>query len=351
MNRKNMLSLALIPLLSASLLVGCSSTKTDTTAPQGNAPQSTLTVAMVTDSGGVHDNSFNQGAWEGLTRAQNELGVKSSYVESKRPEDYYANLTGLIKNKTDLTFGVGFTLEEDVKKVALANPDAKMGFVDSNFGGDIPKNVVAVTFKENEGSFLMGVLAGKMTKTNKIGFIGGMKYELIERFDYGFQAGIKAVNPSAQVTSLYADSFDKADMGKMLASQLYQSGADIIFHAAGATGDGLFKEAKERGKGYWVIGVDRDQYDLAPENVLSSMVKRVDNGVYAVTEALKNGKFAGGTELVMGMKENGVGYAPSTSKNTPADVIKLMDEYKDKIIKGEIQVPATAEELKDFNPK
>ena len=349
MKRKNMLTHVLIPLLAASLLAGCGTTKSNTATPPSTTPQSTLTVAMVTDPAGIHDNSFNQGAWEGLTRAQNELGVKSSYVESKRPEDYYANLTSLIKNKTDLTFG--FTLEDDVKKVALANPDAKMGFVDSNFGGNIPKNVVAITFKEQEGSFLMGVLAGKMTKTNKVGFIGGMKYDIIERFDYGFQAGVKAVNPNAQVTSLYADSFDKADMGKMLSSQLYQSGADIIFHAAAATGDGVFKEARERGKGYWVIGVDRDQYDLAPDNVLSSMVKRVDNGVYAVTEALKNGKFAGGTEIVMGMKENGVGYAPSTSKNTPADVIKLMDEYKDKIIKGEIKVPATAEEMKAFNPK
>ena len=353
MKRTKIFSLALIPLLSASLLVGCGGGETK---PNGNnaaptTPKSGLTVAMVTDSSGIHDNSFNQAAWEGLTRAQNQLGVTSSYVESKRIEDYYPNLTTLVKNKTDLTWGIGFTLEEDVKKVALANSNAKIGFVDSNFGGDVPKNVVAVTFKENEGSFLMGVLAGKMTKSNKLGFIGGMKFELIERFDYGFRAGVKAVNPAATVTSLYADAFDKADMGKMLASQLYQSGADIVFHAAGATGDGLFKEAKERGKGYWAIGVDRDQYDMAPDNVLSSMVKRVDNGVYAVIEELQTGNFAGGTELVMGLKEDGVGYAPTTNKNTPEDVIRLMDEYRDKIIAGEIQVPATAEELKAFNPQ
>jgi basic membrane protein A len=270
--------------------------------------------------------------------------------ESKRAEDYNTNLTSFVKSGVDLTWGIGFLMADDIKKVAQANPDKNLGIIDSNLNGDIPKNVAAVTFKEEEGSFLMGVLAGKMTKTNKIGFIGGVKFALIEKFEYGFKAGVKAVNPNATVTAVYADAFDKPDKGKLLAANLYQQGADIIFHASGATGDGVFKEAAERGAGHWVIGVDRDQYSLAPKNTLSSMVKRVDNAVYMISEDLKNGKFANhaGKETVFGLKEDGVGYAPTTKNNTPEDVIKLMDDYKKKIVAEEIKVPATADQFASF---
>jgi basic membrane protein A len=350
MKAKKILSLALTGVLAASLFAGCGTD--DKNAGQGGGKggdEKKLTVAMVTDVGGVHDNSFNQAAWEGLTRAQNELGITPKVTESKRAEEYTPNLNAYVKDKNvDMTWGIGFLMEKDIKKVALDNPDAKIGIIDSNLGGDIPKNVTAVTFKEEEGSFLMGVLAGKMTKSNKVGFIGGVKFALIEKFEYGFKAGVKSVNPNAEVIAVYADAFDKPDKGKLLAAQLYQQGADIIFHASGLTGDGVFAEAKERGKGHWVIGVDRDQSDLAPENTLSSMVKRVDNAIYKVTEDLKNGKYEGGKNIVYGLKEDGVGYAPTTKKNTPQDVITLMDEYKQKIIDGKIKVPATADEFKNF---
>lgn len=338
-----LMSIALTGILVTTLMAGCGTAEEKKGADGGKT-----TVAMVTDIGGLHDNSFNQAAWEGLSRAKEQLGVEVKVQESKRAEDYLPNLTSFAKSNSDLTWAIGFLMGDDLKKVALENPNNKMAIIDSNLNGDIPNNVTAVTFKEEEGSFLMGVLAGKMTKSNKVGFIGGMKFALIEKFEYGFKAGVKAVNPNAQVTAAYADAFDKPDKGKLLASQLYQQGADVIFHAAAGTGDGIFKEATERGPGYWVIGVDRDQSALAPQNTLSSMVKRVDNAVFTVVQDLKNGKFNAGNEVVLGLKEDGVGYAPSTSTNTPADVIKLMDDYKQKIAAGEIQVPATADQFANF---
>jgi len=353
MKAKKFLNVALTGMLAASLMAGCG-TADKKEDQQGGAGGDTgakkMTVAMVTDVGGIHDNSFNQSAWEGLSRAQEKLGVTAKNTESKRAEDYTTNLNSFVKSKVDLTWGIGFLMAEDIKKVAEANADAKLGIIDSDLGGEgkVPKNVAAVTFKEEEGSFLMGVLAGKMSKSNKIGFIGGVKFALIEKFEYGFKAGVKAVNPNAEVTAVYADAFDKPDKGKLLASQLYQQGVDIIFHASGATGDGVFKEAKERGKGFWVIGVDRDQSALAPDNTLSSMVKRVDNAVYKVTESLQKGEFKGGTVTVYGLKDEGVGYAPTTEKNTPKDVITLMDDYKKQIVEGKIKVPATKDEFDKF---
>lgn len=351
MKAKKLLGLALTTVMAASLLAGCGTGDKKEEGTQGaDTGAKKLSVAMVTDVGGVHDNSFNQAAWEGLTRAKEKLGVEAKYTESKQATDYTPNLTTYVKGKADLTWGIGFLMAEDIKKVAEANKDAKIGIIDSDLGGKIPPNVASVTFREEEGSFLMGVLAGKQTKSNKIGFVGGVKFALIEKFEYGFKAGVKSVNPTAEVVAVYADAFDKQDKGRLLASQLYQQGADIIFHAAGATGDGVFAEAKERGKGFWVIGVDRDQSSLAPDNTLSSMVKRVDNAVYTVTEAVHTGKANEmfGKQTIYGLKEDGVGYAPTTKKNTPEDVIKLMDSYKDKIIKGEIKVPATEADFKAF---
>ena len=352
MKANKWITIALSSVLAASLLAGCGTAKKEegtNTGGGGDTGAKKLTVAMVTDVGGIHDNSFNQAAWEGLSKAKDELGVETKVAESKRPEDYTPNLNSFVKgNVADMTWGIGFLMADDIKKVAAASPDAKLGIVDSDLGGEIPANVTSVLFKEEEGSFLMGVLAGKMTKSNKVGFVGGVKFALIEKFQYGFEAGVKAVNPNAKVTSVYADAFDKPDKGKLLASQIYQQGADIIFHASGATGDGVFSEAKERGKGFWVIGVDRDQSALAPDNTLSSMVKRVDTAVFDITKELQDGKFEGGKTRVFGLAEKGVDYAPTTSKNTPADVIKLMDEYKEKIVKGEIKVPATADEFKNF---
>ncbi|WP_018131326.1 BMP family lipoprotein [Effusibacillus pohliae] len=339
--------------LSASLvLAGCgAASKKKEGAPDAGAGEQVkqkIRVAMVTDTGGVNDNSFNQSAWEGMKRLEKDLGLKVQYAESKKKEDYVPNLNGFVKDKWDLTWAIGYLMAEDLKRVAAENPNTKLAIVDSNLDGNIPSNVTAVTFKEQEGSFLMGVIAGSMTKSNKVGFIGGIKVPLIEKFEYGFRAGVHAVNPNAQVVTAYVGAFNDASKGKVQAGAMYQSGVDVIFHAAGATGDGVFSEAKERGKGFWVIGVDRDQSYLAPDNTLSSMIKRVDNAVYSVSKDLANGIWNGGKQVELGLKEDGVGYAPTTSKNTPADVVAKVEDYKKQLIEGKIKAPGTAAEFEQF---
>ncbi|MFC4767046.1 BMP family lipoprotein [Effusibacillus consociatus] len=354
MKTKTMAKVLLAGTLSASLLLaGCGGAAKDKPAPGAGPDQKPkIKVAMVTDVGGVNDNSFNQAAWEGMKRLGADLKLQEkkeyTYVESKKKEDYVPNLNSFVKDKWDLTWGIGFLMAQDLAKVAAENPNAKMAIIDSNLDGKIPPNVTAVTFKEEEGSFLMGVIAGLMTKSNQVGFVGGVKFPLIEKFENGFKAGVYAVNPNATVKVAYAGAFDKADQGKILASTMYQGGADVIFHAAGATGDGVFTEAKSRGKGFWVIGVDRDQSSLAPDNTLSSMIKRVDTAIYTVSKDLANGIWNGGKQVELGLQEDGVGYAPTTSKNTPANVIAKVDEFKKQLTDGKIKAPKTAEEFEQF---
>jgi basic membrane protein A len=307
----------------------------------GQAP--TAKIGMVTDVGGVNDNSFNQSAWEGLQKLQKDLNLPQDnvkYLQSTGDADYVPNLTQFVKDGWDLTWGIGFLMGDHVKKVAQENPNAKLAIIDSVV--EAP-NVASVVFKEHEGSFLVGVVAGSMTKTNKIGFVGGMDIPVIKRFEAGFTAGVKAVKPDAQVIAVYTGAFDKPDLGKSAASQVFGQGADIVFHAAGSTGDGVFNEAKDRkskGENVWVIGVDKDQsLTFGKDITLTSMMKRVDEAVYRVSKDVIDGKFQGGKVVALGLAENGVGL-PETSKDTvPEDVLKKVEEFKQKIISGEIKVP------------
>jgi len=313
-------------------------TETGSNAPSGDTGKQYF-VAMVTDVGGVNDNSFNQSAWEGLQQFGSEFGAKVDYLQSQSDADYVPNLTQFVKGGADLTWGIGFLMGDAVKQVADQNPDAKLAIIDSVV--DAP-NVASITFKEHEGSYLVGVVAGLMTKTNKIGFVGGMEIPVIKRFEAGFVAGVKAVNPNAEVIIDYTGAFDAPDQGKASAATIYNNGADIIFHAAGATGDGVFNEGSERKKAggdVWVIGVDKDQsITFGQEITLTSMMKRVDQAVTRVSADLASGQFKPGvTEL--GLAENGVGL-PENNPNVPEDVLNKVKEYEQKIVSGEIAVPS-----------
>jgi len=295
-------------------------------------------VAMVTDLGGVNDNSFNQSAWEGLQAFAAEYGAKVDYLQSQSDADYVPNLNQFVKGGADLTWGIGFLMGDAVKQVADQNPDAKLAIIDAV--ADAP-NVASVTFKEHEGSYLVGVVAGLMTKTNKIGFVGGMELPVIKRFEAGFIAGVKAVNPDAEVIVDYTGAFDAPDQGKASAATLFNNGADILFHAAGATGDGVFNEGGERrkaGNDVWVIGVDKDQsVTFGHEITLTSMMKRVDQAVAKISADLVNGRFTPGT-VELGLAESGVGL-PENNPNVPEDVLNKVKEFEQKIISGEIAVP------------
>ncbi len=301
--------------------------------------ESGLKIAMVTDVGGINDQSFNQSAWEGLKKSEEDFGIAVSYLESTQDADYAPNMETLLDAGNDVIWGIGFKMGDTIKEKALANPDQKYAIIDYAYADETPANVVGVVFKEQEPSFLVGYIAGKMTKTNKVGFVGGMKFPLIEKFEYGFKAGVKLANPDAEIFAQYADSFTDAAKGKAIANQMYGKDADIVYHAAGGVGDGVIEAAKEQDK--YAIGVDRDQNSLAPEHVITSAMKRVDNAIYNVADLLVKDEFPGGTTVVYGLKEGGVGIAPTSDKLVPAEILEEVEELKAKIISGEIAVPST----------
>jgi basic membrane protein A and related proteins len=331
------LSVVLVLVLSL-MLTACS----DGTTSDGDG----LTVAMVTDEGGVNDQSFNQSAWEGLQQAEEELGVSVSYQESQQEADFAPNFETLLDADTELVWGIGYKLADAAKEAAEANPDTKFGIIDFSYGDETPENMVGVVFKAEQPSFLVGYIAGKMTETDKIGFVGGIEGDVIWGFDYGFQAGIKyaanELGKDIEVLSQYADSFGDAAKGKSIATNMYQQGMDIVFHAAGGVGDGVIEAAKEQDK--WVIGVDRDQNYMAPEHVLTSAMKRVDVGVYNVTKELQDGNFKGGETVVYGLADGGaVDIAPTSDQHVPSEILEEVESIKQLIIDGEIEVPYNEE--------
>ncbi len=365
MKMKKIVALMATVAMTASLLVGCAGNGNDdnSTASEGkDTPKTEVSVGLSTDEGGLNDKSFNQSADEGVKKAVDEFGVKYTSVEAQKKEDYEPNLQALIDGGSDLTLAIGFQLADAVTNVAKNNPDSKLCIIDSVVEAD---NVMSVTFKEEEGSFLMGVIAGLTTKTNKIGFIGGKDFDTINKFEAGFAAGVKAVNPKAAegllsadgknpgTTVKYADSFADTNKGKELATSLYGAGCDIIYHAAGGCGIGLFQRAQElkkEGKEVWAIGVDMDQAVSLPkfkDVILSSMMKRVDNATYDATKAVVDGTFKAG-HVELGIAEGGVGMAATTKDNTSADVIKKAEEFEAKIKEGKIKVPATRQEAIDY---
>ncbi len=305
-----------------------------------------MKVGMVTDVGGVNDQSFNQSAWEGLQRAKGELGATVSYKESRQDGDYAPNLETLTDAGFDLIWGIGFLMGDAVLSTAQVNPDQKYAIVDYFYGPETPKNVACAIFQEEQPSFLVGYIAGKMTKTNKVGFVGGIKFPVIEKFEYGYMAGLKLANPDVEILRQYAESFTDAAKGKAIANNMYQQGADVVFHAAGGVGDGVIEAAKEKGE--WAIGVDKDQNYLAPDNVLTSAMKRVDNAMFGMVLQLKNGEFKGGEAVVYSLANDGVGIAPTTSKHVPQEILAEVDELIAKIKAGEIVVPATEKAYTDF---
>lgn len=340
---KKFLTLMLILTLGMStFLVGCGGETTEEPGAQEPAPaEEQIKIGMVTDVGGVNDNSFNQSAWEGLQQLKADMGgkVDVDFAQSNSDADYVPNLNSFVKDGWDLTWGIGFLMGDHINTVAQQNPDSKLAIIDAVV--DQP-NVASVTFKEEEGSFLVGVVAGLMTETNKIGFVGGMEIPVITRFDKGFEAGVKAVNPDAEIIKIYTGAFDKPDAGKAAAATMYDQGVDIVFHAAGATGDGVFNEARDRknsGKNVWVIGVDKDQSITFGDDItLTSMMKRVDVAIYEVSKDVAEGNFEPGFKS-LGLAENAVGL-PEENPNIPQDVLDTVEEYKAKIISGEIVVPS-----------
>lgn len=345
------------------------------------------TVGLVTDVGGRGDQSFNDSALRGLEAwAANQQWVSGKYaplstearkalipeelrariqpidvtplvVQSRAQEDYQPNLQLLVDQRASLIVGTGFMLEDAVEAVAKQNPQAKFLLIDSPLldakgsPQQLP-NVRTVVFREEEGSFLVGALAGLMA-TDKVGFVGGMEIPLIKKFEAGFRAGVKTTHAAAAVLVQYTGSFDNVSAGKQAAQDLVAKGCEVIFHAAGSDGNGVIqavKEARAAGKKVWAIGVDSDQSHLAPEAVLTSMLKRVDLAVWETSKAIREGTFTAG-DTVMGLKEGGVSYAPVTVEfERKNEVLAKVEQLKASIIAGQLKVPADETQLAAFVP-
>ena len=322
----------------------------------GNTEESNATtnfrVNMVSDIGGVNDQSFNQSAWEGLQALRDKHGVKVGYLESVQEADYVSNLDKMVDQGSDLVWGVGFTMASAVESAANMNTDQLFGIIDHSYGDTTPDNIVSLMFRAQEASFLVGYVAGKTTETNKVGFVGGIPSAILDQFEYGYRAGVayaaEELGTEIDVAVQYAESFSDAAKGKAIATKMYSDGCDVIFHAAGNAGNGVIEGAKDAGK--FVIGVDRDQYDLAPDNILTSAIKRVDEAVVLISEDLMNGTDVGGKIYECGLTENSVGI-PTENPNMDPAVYEATMQVQQQIIDGTITVPYNAETFEAFLAK
>lgn len=306
-----------------------------------------IKVGLVFDVGGLGDKSFNDSANAGLTRAIKELGVTGQYREPGEGSQRADHLRNFARGDADLMIGVGFLFTDTITQAATDFPKKKFACVDYSVGdpADLPPNLAALTFREEEGSFLVGALAALKSKSGKIGFVGGVESPLIKKFEAGYTQGAKQAVPKIEVRVAYAGVTDKAfanpTKGKELATSMYEQGVDIIFHASGSTGLGVFRAAEE--KGAMAIGVDADQAkDAKPGVVLTSMLKNTDAAVFDTVRAAAEGRFKGGV-TALGLKEGGVGYVyDDKNKALIGDDIRAkVEALKSKIIAGEIKVVAT----------
>ena len=334
----------------ALTLTACASGTTTPGASSSSAPATSqapaLKVGMAYDVGGRGDQSFNDSAAAGLDKAKADFGVDAKESAATNGEAESAReerLNQLIDAGYTNIVAVGFAYATAVGKVAKENPDVKFAIVDDSTNS--MDNVMNLTFAANEGSFLVGVAAALTSKTKHVGFIGGVETDLIKSFEAGYDAGVKAVDPSIKIDSKYLtqppdfSGFSSVDKGKAAAEGMYQGGADVVYHAAGGSGGGVFTAAKAAGK--WAIGVDSDQAKTAAGDVqsviLTSMLKRVDTGVYYFIKSVHDGTFKGGTQ-VFDLKTDGVGYS-TTGDHLSADTIAKMEDFKQQIIDGKITVP------------
>jgi basic membrane protein A len=327
---------ALSLLASVVIFAGC--TKKTPPPEPSTASAGGIKVGVVLDKGGKDDKSFNTAAVRGSAQAAKDLGVEVKQVESPDDAAFEPALRTFAERGYPLVIAIGFSQADAVRKVAPQFPKTHFALVDSIVEG---ANVASLMFAEHEGSYLVGYLAGLATKTNKIGFIGGMDIALIRRFETGYEAGVKAANPKAEVIVNYvginSTAWANPTRGKELALAQFGRGVDVSFHAAGASGMGVFDAAEERKA--FVIGVDSNQNGVKPGRVLTSMMKRVDSAVYDIIKSEVDGKFVAGTRY-FGLKDKGVDYAVDDNNAKLIEPYKTkLEEMREKIIKGQIKVP------------
>ena len=336
-------------------------TEAPATTAGGEAPAEGTTVGLLFDLTGRGDKSFNDSAAAGLDQATADFGIVPSESAPSGDDDRAPRLQLFVDDGQQLIIGVGFLWANAIAAGAAQNPDTHFAIVDSvvssydnatpdDSSDDVPlDNVASLVFAEEQGSFLVGAAAALTSTTGKIGFVGGVEFDLIKKFEAGYIAGAKAVNPDIEIISAYVSQppdftgFTDTAKGKEIAAQMYADGADVVYHAAGQTGNGVFEAASEAGEpgSVWAIGVDSDQYlTAAPEvqpYILTSMLKRVDVSVYETIKAETEGAFAAGVQ-VFDLSRDGVGYSTS-GDFLSAETIAALEEFKAQIVAGDIVVP------------
>ena len=329
-------------------LISCGSKSTDgegagAAAAENTAKDESLKVGVVYSTGGLGDNSYNDATKRGLEKAKAELGITYDEYEPKDPSAEAENQlrTYAESGQYNLIIATGFSMKDALLNVAKEFPDQKFAIIDERIEGQ--PNVASLSFKEHEGSFLAGALAAMMSKSDVIGYVGGAESPLIQKFEVGYVQGAKYVKPDIKVIVVYVggtNAFNDPTSAKARTEAIISQGADVIYHAAGASGKGVFQAAKE--KGVYAIGVDSNQDGLAEGIILTSMLKRVDTAVFNIINETKDDKFEGKI-YEYGMKEGGVGLTDFkfTREKIGEENIKKLEEIQKKIADGEIEIKST----------
>ncbi|AET61921.1 lipoprotein precursor [Paenibacillus terrae HPL-003] len=295
-----------------------------------------IKVGIVLSDIGLGDQSYSDAAFRGLVKARDEGKIVFEYREISETKTYDAAFEQLVQEKSDLIIGLGYMVKDSLETVAKKYPDLKFVIVDEK--SDLP-NVASITFKEEEGSFLAGVVAGMASRTDQVGFIGGVESPLLKKFEAGYREGVHSVKPDAQVTAKYAGDFGKPELGTEIARDMIdQDRIDVIYAAAGLTGVGVLQEAQKQQK--FAIGVDSDQFFIAEKAVVTSMIKNVDVAMYTAVKSFADHqrKFTE-QNMVFGLAEEGIGLAPIRVLTLNPDQQKLLDDLKEKVKSGSLTVP------------
>ncbi|MEU6646228.1 BMP family ABC transporter substrate-binding protein [Saccharomonospora sp. NPDC046836] len=350
MRRKRGGALAAIAMAGVLALAGCgSSSDGDSGAEGGDA--GALKIGLAYDIGGRGDQSFNDSAARGLDKATAEFGIEVTELEASQGEtdaQKEDRLRQLAEGGYNPIIAVGYAYAGPVGKVATDFPEVKFAIIDDfTPGTDTGDNIANLTFAEEQGSFLVGVAAALKSETGNVGFVGGVNTPLIQKFEVGYTAGVKAVKADATVQVKYLtqppdfSGFNDPAKGQTAANGMFDAGADVVYAAAGGSGSGVFRAAKD--KGAMGIGVDSDQYNLpsladVKDVIITSMVKSVDVAVYDFIQSVRDNAFKAGN-TVYDLQDGGIDF--STSGGMIDDIKPQLDEYKQKIISGEISVPST----------
>lgn len=308
------MKLKLLIVLTTALLIltGCG-------LEEKNPLDGKVKVGVMLSENGLGDQSFSDLAFKGLTKARDEEDIVVEYLELAETGTYEKGFRELVESGNDLVFALGFTGQQELEKVALDFPDQKFVLFDAVSEA---ANITSITFKEDEGSMLAGIVAATVSNSQVIGFIGGMEVPVIQRFEQGFIQGAKSVNPDIVILNEYANNFDDDGLGAEIASKMIDDNADVLYSAAGFTGVGMLKEAEKRG--IYAIGVDSDQYFYAEQAVITSMMKNIDSALFDIILSYKESGAIQSGHVELGLAENGVGLAPFR-------VLELTDVEKGKL--------------------